>query len=77
MKTSIRPGKTLSTKELKVIAHFSNGFAEDTYELSDGTLIYISYHSDRVRIVERELMTDPAAEVPAIVNASQEDEAEQ
>jgi hypothetical protein len=68
MNTTIRAGKTISTKELSVVANFHNGFAENVLELSDGTLIYVSYSGDRVRIVERELLDDPATQVPAIVN---------
>lgn len=74
MKTTIRPGKTISTKELEVVANFTNGFAENVLELSDGTLIFISYGGESVRIVERELLTDPATQIPAIVNATSEDE---
>ena len=73
MKTAMRPGKTISTKELEVVANFTNGFAENVLELSDGTLIFVSYHGDRVRIIERELLTDPATEIPAIVNAIPEE----
>lgn len=73
MKTSINPGKTISTKELAVVANFTNGFAENCLELSDGTLIFISYSGDSVRIVERELLTDPVNQIPAIVNATDED----
>lgn len=75
MNTSIRAGKTKSTKELKVMAHFSNGFAETVYELSDGTLIFISYHNDRVRIVERELLsedfTEQAIQIQNIINSTE------
>jgi len=73
MKTTMRPGKTVSTKELAVVASFTNGFAENVLELSDGTLIFISYNSDRVKIVERELLTDPATQIPALVNSLPED----
>lgn len=73
MKTTIRPGKTISTKELEVVANFTNGFAENCLELSDGTLVFISYHGDRVRIIERELLTDPSVQIPQIVNATPED----
>lgn len=72
--TTIRPGKTISTKELKVVANFTNGFAEHVLELSDGTLIFISYSQDRVQIVERELIADPSVEVPKIVNATEDEE---
>lgn len=73
MNTTMRPGKTISTKELSVIANFTNGFAENVLELSDGTLIFISYSGDRVRIIEREILNDMATQVPAIVNATEED----
>lgn len=73
MNTKIRPGKTISTKELAVVANFTNGFAENVLELSDGTLIMISYSGDRVQIIERELLTDPATQIPAIVNATEEE----
>ena len=73
MNTSIRAGKTISTKELAVVANFHNGFAENVLELSDGTLIYIAYSGDRVRIVERELLTDPSVQVPQIINSLQEE----
>lgn len=76
MNTTIRAGKTISTKELAVVANFTNGFAENVLELSDGTLISISYHGDRVKIVERELLTNPASQVPAIVNATEVDDDE-
>jgi len=70
MNAKIRPGKTLSTKELAVVANFTNGFAENVLELSDGTLIRISYSGDRVEIIERELLTDPSVQIPQIVNAT-------
>ena len=73
MNTSIRAGKTVSTKELAVVANFTNGFAENVIELSDGTLIYIAYSGDRVRIVERELLTNPSVQVPQIVNSIPEE----
>lgn len=72
MNTTIRAGKTINTKELEVVANFTNGFAENVLELSDGTLIFISYHRDRVRIIERELLTDPSVQIPQIVNATPE-----
>lgn len=73
MKTTIRAGKTLSTKELEVVANFTNGFAENVIELSDGTLIYTSFNGDSVRIVERELLTDPSVQIPQIVNSIKEE----
>lgn len=72
---AIRPGKTISTKELEVAAHFSNGFAESVYELSDGTLIFISFNSDRVRIVERELIGDDPMAIQNIINSTNDEEA--
>lgn len=73
MKTTIRAAKTISTKELKVVANFTNGSAENVLELSDGTLVFIGDQGHRVRIVERELLTDPATQVPAIINATPEE----
>lgn len=73
---TIRAGKTISTKELEVVTNFTNGFAEHVMELSDGTLIYISFNEDSVRIVERELLTDPSVQVPQIINATADDEAQ-
>jgi len=72
IKQTLKATKTISTKELSVIAHFGNGFAETVYQLSDGTTIFISYHKDRVRIVEGVLLEDPSVEVPQIVNATEE-----
>lgn len=73
MKSSLQPTKTTSTTELSVIAKFTNGFAENVYQLSNGTTIFISYHGDRVRIVEGEFMNDVSLEVPQIVNATEEE----
>lgn len=73
MNTTIRAGKTISTKELAVVANFTNGFAENVLELSDGTLISISFNGDRVQIIERKLLTDPSSQVPAIVNETEEE----
>ena len=39
-------------KKVKVIRHWSNGFAQDCYELEDGTTLYISYHRDEI-IIEK------------------------
>lgn len=72
-RASIKPGKTISTKELAVTANFTNGFAEHVMELTDGTLIYISYNEDRVRIVERELIKDPQ-EITNVINSTPDEE---
>lgn len=69
----IRAGKTISTKELAVVAHFTNGFAEDVIELSDGTLIFKSFSGDSVRIVERELIGDDPMAIQNIVNSTPEE----
>lgn len=37
-------------KTVKVIRNWSNAFAQDCYELEDGTTLYISYHKDEIRI---------------------------
>lgn len=72
MQTTISAGKTISTKELKVIANFTNGFGENALELSDGTLIFISLYGDRVRLVEREKLDTPQDVINA-VNATEEE----
>lgn len=69
----IRAGKTISTKELAVVANFTNGFAENVIELSDGTLIYTSYGGDSVRIVERELIGDDPIAIQNIINSTPEE----
>lgn len=73
LSNKIRAGKTISTKELAVVANFTNGFAENVIELSDGTLIYTSFSGDSVRIVERELLTDVPMQVQNIVNSTPEE----
>lgn len=72
MNTSIRAGKTVSTKELAVVANFTNGFAENVIELSDGTLIYIAYSGESVRIVERELIGDDPMAIQNVINSTEE-----
>lgn len=74
MQTKLRPGKTISRKQYKVVANFTNGFAQNVLELEDGTLIFISYGGDEVRIEKRELLTDPVNQIPAIVNSTPAEE---
>lgn len=70
---TIRPGKTISTKELEVVANFTNGFSEHVMELSNGTLIVVGFNEDYIRIIEREVLTDPFTQIPQIVNATEEE----
>lgn len=37
-------------KKIKVVRNWTNGFAQDCYELEDGAKLYISYNRDEVRI---------------------------
>lgn len=65
----IRAGRNIKSTTHKVVANFTNGFAQNVIELESGTLLLISYHGDKVEIVERELISDPA-EITDIVNAT-------
>jgi hypothetical protein len=70
--TKLTPSKVVSRSTHKVVAHFTNGFAQNVIELDNGTVLYISYHTTEVEIVETVPMVDPSIEVPAIVNATEE-----
>ena len=74
MNTKLTPSKVISRSTHEVVANFYNGFAQNVIELDDGTVLYISYHGDKVEIVKTVPMTDPSVEVPAIVNATPEEE---
>lgn len=37
-------------KTIKVVRNWSNAFAQDCYELEDGTTLYISYSRDEIRV---------------------------
>lgn len=75
MNTSIRSGLTISSKKLEVVANFTNGFAQNMIELSDGTLIVIDYGGDCVEIIERKLTDDPQEIVNAINSLPEDGEA--
>lgn len=30
---------------------YTNGFAQQVYKLEDGTIIYVSYHQDRIQVM--------------------------
>jgi hypothetical protein len=76
MNNKLTPSKVISRSTHKVVANFTNGFAQNVIELDDGTVLYISYSGDSVEVVKTEPMTDPSVEVPAIVNATSEDDDE-
>ena len=75
MNTKLRAGKNVKYTDHKVVANFTNGFAQNVLELEDGTLILISYSGTEVQIIERELFDNPETQIPALVNATEEDEA--
>ncbi len=70
MNTKLTPSKVTSEKTLAVVANFTNGFAENVIELEDGTVLYISYSGDSVRVQQTTPLQDVAMEVQQIVNAS-------
>ena len=73
LSTQLRAGKVINRKELKIVAHFVNGFAQTVYELEDGTVLFFNYSGDTLEVEQRELLTDPFTQIPAIVNASEEE----
>lgn len=75
MNNKLTPSKVTSEKTLKVVANFTNGFAQNVIELEDGTVLFISYSGDEVKVqqtvpLDQENMQ---AEIAAIVNNSDED----
>lgn len=72
MNTSLTKSKVVSRTTHQVVANFTNGFAQNVIELDDGTVLYISLGGDSVEIVRTTPLVDPAVEVPAIVNATDE-----
>lgn len=48
--------KILNRKTLKVTRHWFNGFAQNCYQLEDGTTLFISYNNDNVTIEQTELV---------------------
>lgn len=72
----IRAGENIETTTHKVVANFTNGFAQNVYELEDGTLLFISYGNDEVQIVKRRLLNTPE-EIAAVVNAASAEEGEE
>lgn len=74
MNTKLTTSKVTSRSTHKVVANFTNGFAQNVIELDDGTALYISYDGTEVEVLKTVPMTDPTTEILAIVNASKEDE---
>ena len=73
MNTKLTPSKVVSEKTLKVTANFTNGFAQNVIELEDGTVLFINYGTTEVTVKKTVPFTDPATEIPALVNATDED----
>lgn len=74
MNNKLTPSKVISRSTHQVVANFTNGFAQNVIELDDGTVLYISYSGTEVEVVKTVPMVDPSIEVPAIVNATPEEE---
>lgn len=73
MNNKLTPSKVISRSTHKVVANFTNGFAQKVIELDDGTVLYISYGTTEVEVVKTEPLTNPATQIPAIVNATPEE----
>jgi hypothetical protein len=74
MNNKLTPSKVISEKTLRVVANFTNGFAQNVIELEDGTVLFISYSGDEVKVQQTTPidMDDPTA-ISKIVNATDED----
>lgn len=72
MNTTLRSGINKKYTTHKVVANFTNIFAQNVLELEDGTLIIINYGGTEVEIVERELVEFPETQIPALINATPE-----
>lgn len=46
--------KSIKRQSYKVVRSWFNSFAQNCYELEDGTRIYIDYGGDRVEIIKGE-----------------------
>ena len=44
-------GTDYEVKSQDIKKSFTNGFAQTVYELEDGTIIYVSYHQDRIQVM--------------------------
>ena len=45
-----KDGVKYEVQSLAIKDAYTNGFAQQVYELEDGTTIYVSYHQDRIQI---------------------------
>ena len=73
MNTKLTPSKVISRSTHQVVANFTNGFAQNVIELDDGTVLFINYGTTEVEVLKTEPLTDPATQIPAIVNATPEE----
>ena len=53
MKTTEYKAINLKVTDIKIIDHYTNGFAQSVYILENGTKLYISYHGDELRVEEK------------------------
>lgn len=44
--------KVTSRKQFAITKAFTNGFAQQVYELADGRMLFIDYHETMIEIVE-------------------------
>lgn len=64
--------KVTSRKVLKIVRSFTNGFAQQVYELEDGTMLFIDYHETKVEIVATKPLSNPF-ELVSLLNSLPED----
>lgn len=76
MKNQLTPSKVIKRTTHKVIANFTNGFAQNVIQLDNGMILFINYSGDQVEILETEPLdveNDPMA-IPRLVNSLPADE---
>lgn len=75
MNNKLTPSQVLSRSSHKVVANFTNGFAQNVIELDNGMVLFISYDGTEVEITQTTPldMDDPQA-ISKIVNATPEEE---
>lgn len=70
MNNQLTPSKVISRSTHKVVANFTNGFAQNVIELDDGTVLYINYGGTEVEVVKTQPLNDVAMDVQNIVNST-------
>lgn len=72
MKNTLTLSKVIGESTYKVIANFTNGFAQNVIELEDGTVLFISYDGSEVTMKKTMPITTDE-EFMQIINSTEED----